>query len=614
MTRFFNLLKKTHIFRSLPDTDLQRIESTCRRKDFDRGDIIFAEGSPGHHFYIIIRGEVEIWKSYGSPARDLLAICVKGHAFGELALIDDSPRSATAVARGRCSLLVIERSEFLQVLQDSPPLSFSMMQSLSQMIRERTDTYVANLREKNRKLESAYERLKREIGARRQVRKELDDRITCDPLTGLPNRPAFLAHLQMTMSRARQEQKYDYTVSCVDIDRFSAVNESMGYRAGDDILSALARRMRPRFGKNAILARFSGDSFALLLPDGGTAAAVQAAGQIQEMLQEPFVISDREIFITVSTGIATGRSGYNSGVDILRDADIAMYEAKTDGQGQYRIYDPVRHGKTLDLLELETDLRRAVEKWEFTLEYQPIVRLTTGEIAGFEALVRWIHPERGRIGPDIFIPIAEKTGQIVPLGSRILKEACAQMQAWSGLISNSAPVFVSVNISARQMVQADFMTQFRETLRETGLAGRFLKVEITESVLIENVDYFLKVLKEIRETGVRIALDDFGTGYSSLSYLYKFPIDVLKIDRAFVTRMGIENAKDLVPVIISIAHSMNMDVVAEGVETLDQAEQLRMLGCEYGQGFLFSKSLTPAAVFRLIIIGGYDWCRIARSD
>ncbi|QTA79987.1 GGDEF and cyclic nucleotide-binding EAL domains-containing protein [Desulfonema limicola] len=601
MGRYFHFLKNVKFFQSLCDKDIHEIEAVCKKQVFEPDRIIFLEGTLGSHFYIILKGNVEIIKDYTRQDKDSLIILKQEQSFGELALIDNFPRSATAVTRSETVLLSISRNDFHNVIKGSAPISFSIMKSLSYMIRERTESFIDDLRQRNLNLETAYAQLKQEIEERRQAEKKLHHQAFHDSLTNLPNRAYFLDHLQDVMEKAKNKKMF-YAVLYLDIDRFNVINESFGHIIGDEVLVRISGRLKNCIRRSEILARFGGDEFAVLLegikqPEDASVVAKR----IQEALEHPLLIQGKEIFITASIGIVTSRHKYQSTVEILRDADVAMYGAKAKGLAEYQFYDEVLHEKTMDMLRLETDLRKGVERGEFVLEYQPIVSLQTCEIAGFETLVRWQHPERGIISPEIFIPIAEKTGSIIKLGDWILYEGCCQMKQWLEKIPANRQLFININVSGKQFIQPDFIAKFKETLSQTGLPGSYLKIEMTESVLMKNVDQLNNILSQIKALGVRIALDDFGTGYSSLSYLHKFPIDVLKIDRSFVVQMGARNEKDLVSIIISIAKNMKMDVVAEGIETAAQFKRLHSYDCQYGQGFLFSKPLRTKEAENLIM-------------
>jgi diguanylate cyclase (GGDEF)-like protein len=608
MNDHYNFLKGVHFFKTLSDNDIVKIQSVCREEIFSPGEVIFSEGSPGKCFFIIINGSVEVWKDYKAPNQDLLAVCEEGDAFGELSLIDDSPRSATVVAQRPSRLLSINRDDFRGVIKGSSSISLSIMKSLSSMIRDRTQSYVENLRKRNQHLETAYARLKREIEDRRQAEKQLLHQSFHDSLTSLPNRALFLNCLQSVIAKAQRNRQYAYAVLYMDIDRFSAINESLGHVAGDRILIQVAERLKNCLPAGEVIARFSGDEFAVLVEgENQPQDAVQVAQRIQRDLDAPFIINKKEIFVTACIGIVPGSSRYASTIEVLRDADITLCSAKAQGYSEYQVYDEIHRERTLNILNLETELRGAVDRKEFILKYQPIVSMETGRIAGFETLVRWVHPERGLISPGVFIPIAERTGTIVALGKWIISEACRRMQYWLKEMDGSQNIFINVNVSGKQFMHPDFMLFFKDTLCETGVPGNLIKLELTESILIENIDYLTSIFEQMKELGVRIAIDDFGTGYSSLSYLYRFPIDVLKIDRSFVVRLDSPEQRELVAIIVSIARNMKMNVVAEGVETPEQFQILHDYGCEYGQGFLFSKPVDADTATDLLSRGEPLW-------
>jgi predicted signal transduction protein with EAL and GGDEF domain len=359
------------------------------------------------------------------------------------------------------------------------------------------------------------------------------------------------------------------------------------------LLVGIARRLENSLRPGDTIARLGGDEFTILLEDiQDRSYVVQIVDRIQKELSAPFSLSGREVFTTVSIGIAVSSKEYEQTEDILRDADTAMYRAKALGKARYEIFDKGMHDRATKLLQLETDLRRAMERDEFFVFYQPIMSLETGGLRGFEALVRWRHPEQGFIPPSDFIPVAEETGMIVQLGEYVLREACRQMRHWEVVLPSDPPLFMSVNLSVKQFSQPNLVETVAAILRETRLDSKNLKLEITESAVMENVETATELLNRLRALGLRISMDDFGTGYSSLSHLRRFPIDTLKIDRSFVTQMGDdeENA-EIVRTIVGLAQNLGMDVVAEGVETPEQVATLKTLGCEYGQGYFFSKPL-----------------------
>jgi diguanylate cyclase (GGDEF)-like protein/PAS domain S-box-containing protein len=420
-----------------------------------------------------------------------------------------------------------------------------------------------------------------------------------DALTGLPNRALFMDHLQLATERAKRRDDYHFAVLFMDLDRFKNINDSLGHMVGDQLLINIARRLEKCLRPGDTVARLGGDEFTILLEEiSDVSEATEIANRVQQEMALPFNLAGHEVYTTVSIGVAPSMTGYTKPQDILRDADTAMYYAKSNGKARYEMFDQEMHAQAVDLLRLETDLRRAIDRQEFRLHYQPIVSLSTGRISGFEALVRWQHPERGFISPDKFISLAEETDMILPIGKWVLTEACRQMRAWQQQYPAHAALSISVNLSCKQFRQPNLVEQVSRILLETGLDARCLKLEITESVVMENIDTAIDMMKELRALGVQLSMDDFGTGYSSLSYLHRFPISALKIDRSFVSRMdGNNENKEIVRTIVMLARNLGMEVIAEGVEGETQLSQLTALGCEYGQGYFFSrpKKAEPAA-------------------
>jgi diguanylate cyclase (GGDEF)-like protein/PAS domain S-box-containing protein len=423
-----------------------------------------------------------------------------------------------------------------------------------------------------------------------------------DALTGLPNRALFMDHVKMAIQRSRRSGDRLFAALFLDLDRFKIINDSLGHMVGDQLLVGIAHRLEACLRPGDTVARLGGDEFTILLEDLSTMDdALDVARRVQEAVTQPFNIGGHEVFTTASIGIALSNTGYERAEELLRDADTAMYRAKLEGKKRHVVFDKAMHDRAMELLQTETDLRRALTRQEFFLNYQPLVNLVTGRVASFEALVRWRHPERGLVMPGDFVPVAEETGLIVPLGLWVLNEACRQMREWQRLGLADEAVTMSVNLSGRQFSQADLIDQISLALREAGLKAANLKLEITESMVMENFDTAIDMLTQLRVLGVGLSIDDFGTGYSSLSYLHRFPIDTLKIDRSFVTQMtdNSENA-EIVRTIVTLARSLDMAVVAEGVETADQLRQLGELGCDYGQGYLFSRPVGPGQAAELL--------------
>jgi len=429
-----------------------------------------------------------------------------------------------------------------------------------------------------------------------------------DSLTGLPNRVLFMDRLGQAMNRAKRSPERQFAVLFLDLDRFKIVNDSLGHALGDRLLVETGARLSASLRPADTVARLGGDEFAILLDEiREPADAMRFADRVQKSLQDPFQVEGREVYSTASVGIALSTLGYEVPEEMLRDADTAMYRAKSKGKARFVVFDKAMHEQALALLELETDLRRAAEHHDFILHYQPIVSLRTGKIAGFEALLRWNHPTKGFIPPSRFIPLAEETGLIIPIGNRVLREACRQLRAWQGRFPQSPALQMAVNLSGVQMLQPELIMQIESALRDFGLDGRSLKLEITESVIMEHAQYAREMLQQMKSQDIRLAIDDFGTGYSSMSYLRRYPIDTVKVDQSFVAKVNVdEESLEIVRSIISMAHNLKMDVVAEGVETPEQLARMRTLGCEYAQGYFFSRPVDKDAA-EALLGGGWSW-------
>jgi diguanylate cyclase (GGDEF)-like protein len=424
-----------------------------------------------------------------------------------------------------------------------------------------------------------------------------------DPLTGLPNRAMFMDRLDRVMARAKTDRRVGFAVFFLDVDRFKIVNDSLGHLAGDELLIGLAQRLEQSLrstdtvaradGGEHTLARLGGDEFTILLDGVRTEEDAQAvAVRLLSVVAQPFTLQGREVFTSVSIGIVMSAERYAQAEDMVRDADTAMYQAKARGKARCELFDLSMLAAAERRLELESDLRRALVREELRVYYQPIVALSEDRLSGFEALVRWHHPERGIVSPDEFIPTAEETGLIVPIGNWVLREACRQMRAWSDEFPACAELVINVNLSARQCMQPDLLRDVTQILAETGLPAERLKLEITEGIVLENSDEVASILNALRALGVQLGLDDFGMGYSGLSYLQRFPFQTLKIDRSFVNGMEEAGNAEIIRAIVSMAYGLNMNVTAEGVETPEQVARLKELACESGQGFYFSKPLT----------------------
>ena len=424
-----------------------------------------------------------------------------------------------------------------------------------------------------------------------------------DALTGLPNRALFMERLGMALERAKGRGRGGFAVLLLDLDRFKVVNDSLGHRAGDQLLIQISRRLERTRRAGDTVARLGGDEFAVLVEgvENGSDAA-RVAERVQRELSMPFDIDGQEVFTSASIGIALGGGPASARPeDMLRDADTAMYRAKGMGIAKHAVFDVTMHDRAVAVLQLENDLRRAIERGELRVQYQPIVALASGRIVGFEALARWHHRQRGIVAPSEFIPLAEETGVIGSLGRWVMQEACTQMRRLQAKFPREKALTLSVNISGRQVLQADLVEQIDDTLRATGLDARSLRLEITESVLVENAAAATRCLTRLRQLGLQLCIDDFGTGYSSLSYLHRLPIDLLKIDSSFVRTMGSdEKNRRIVETILLLGRNLGVEVVAEGVETAAQATALHRLGCSLVQGFLFSQPLDIDAAAALV--------------
>lgn len=466
--------------------------------------------------------------------------------------------------------------------------------------------------ERTSELTIAKEALEQENLERRKAQATLERMAWHDPLTDLPNRLWLMGKLQALIEHSKQNTAHQFAVLFLDCDRFKIVNDSLGHMIGDKLLVEIAHRLSSCLPTKASIARFGGDEFILVLEEiDDLDDAKQLAVQLQEALAAPFSIERHEMYVSASIGIVLGSSSVDHPEDLVRDADIAMYRAKALGRSGYYVFNTNLYNNAQKRLQLETDLRRAVERQEFFLQYQPIVSLKSGKIEGFEALVRWNHPKQGLISPLDFISVAEETGLILFLGQWVLAESCRQFQAWKAEIEAnaigecSAEIFslkISVNLSAKQFSQPGLIDMIDKIFEDTDFKSSNLNLEITESVLMDDPESNSLILDALKDRHIQLAIDDFGTGYSSLSYLHRFSVDILKIDRSFVSRLG-SNREGLriIEAMTSMAQSLDITVVAEGVETMEQAAQLRQLGCEYAQGYWFAKPLDPESAIKLLL-------------
>lgn len=441
-----------------------------------------------------------------------------------------------------------------------------------------------------------------DISERKQAEAQLHHAAFYDSLTGLPNRTLFTEHLELAINRARQGQDHLFGVLFLDIDRFKNINDSLGHVVGDQLLKAVAGRLAGCVRPEDTVSRFGGDEFAILLNGIKNATdAFAITERIMRDVESPFRLSGYDVFTSTSIGIALSSIGYSSSEEILRDADTAMYRAKEQGKGRFEVFDKVMHARAISRLQIESDLRRALERKEFEVYYQPIMKLEDGGVSGFEALIRWQHPEKGLVSPAEFIPVAEDTELIIPIGHWVLFEACRQVRQWQLAFPNDTPLTISVNLSGKQFKQPDLVGQVKQILYQTGLDPHCLRLEITESMVMEDAEAATAMLRQLRSLNVQLSIDDFGTGYSSLSYLHRFPVNILKIDKSFVGRMSVdEESLGIVETIITLASKLKMDVVAEGIETNEQWDKLKAFQCQYGQGYLFSKPVPAVDACKLV--------------
>ncbi|MGB8702667.1 MAG: EAL domain-containing protein [Thermosynechococcaceae cyanobacterium] len=431
-----------------------------------------------------------------------------------------------------------------------------------------------------------------EISAQKLTQFQLQQDAFYDKLTGLPNRSLFIDRLGQSVRRGQREGNSQFAVLFLDLDRFKVINDSLGHAVGDMLLTQVAQRLQNCVRPGDTVARLGGDEFTILLAEiGSLVDVIQVTERILKDMSAPFLLENQEIFTTTSIGIALSSSGYSYPEDLIRDADIALYQAKASGKACYALFQPGMHIHAVARLQMENDLRRAIQRQEFCLLFQPIVSMETGTLAGMETFVYWQHPTRGLLAPGEFLPIAEETGLMIPIGQWVLQTACTQMSQWHQSFPAAHLVFISVNLSSLEMMHPDLVAFLQTVLQETELNPLRLKLEMTESTLMQHSESVLLQLQHIKALGVQLCIDDFGTGYSALSYLDQFPIDYLKIDRSFIARADAPEQLEIVRTILSLAASLGLQAVAEGVETKAQLAQLRALQCEFGQGYTFARPM-----------------------
>jgi len=555
-----------------------------------------------------------------------------------LLLVDDDAMNRDALARrltrsgynvltaesGSVALRIVRERRVDAVLLDVMMPGISGIETLRQLreIRSVADLPVIMVTAKDQS-EDIVEAL--DLGANDYVSKPIDFAVAlariraqvttrrADPLTGLPNRALFLDRLNRMLT-TQAAGGAPFAVLFLDVDRFKIINDSLGHVAGDELLVEIAKRLErslratdtvARFEGEHTLARIGGDEFTILLAGVGEAErALAIAGRLGAAVAQPIQLQGREVVTSISIGIVISAERYARAEEMVRDADTAMYRAKELGKARCEIFDTSMRAAVEERLVLESDLRGALERRELEVYYQPIVSLSEARLSGFEALLRWNHPRRGLVLPAEFIPTAEETGLILPIGSWVMREACRQLRAWDQEFPDSNHLVVNVNLSARQCTHPDLLQDVQRILTDTGLQPSRLKLEITEGVVLENSEAVASVLRELRVIGVQLGLDDFGMGYSALSYLHNFPFQTIKIDRAFVSGMQSGSNTEIIRAIVSLAAGLAMNVTAEGIETLEQVNRLQELACEFGQGYYFDKPLTSADARAILKDGG----------
>jgi len=500
---------------------------------------------------------------------------------------------------------VKQRTAQLEEANEALKQEIAQKEKYQNQLEEANEILKQEIAEKEKyqnQLEAANEALKKEIAQKEKYQKQLLHKAFHDDLTGLPNRALFMSRLEDALMRTKNQENYLFAVLFLDCDRFKVVNDSLGHLIGDQLLVAVATRLESCLQLKDVIARFGGDEFTILLDNIKDLKEAEAiASQINKSLEKPFSLGEHDLYINASIGIVLGTKNYQQADQILRDADTAMYCSKELGKARYTVFDQGMHKRSLGIFKLETNLRQAMELDEFVLFYQPIICLSTGKIISFEALLRWQHREKGLISPVHFIPKTEETGLIVDIGIWVLNQALSQLRNWQDQGLVTPDLTMSVNLSVKQFSSSHLLDEIDKTLAQNLLDGSRLNLEITESAIMENPDLATRVLQQMRMRKVTLSIDDFGCGYSSLSYLHRFPVNNLKIDRSFISRIGNhgENS-EIIQTILTLAHQLKLKVIAEGIETAKQFDHLRELGCEFGQGYFFSKPLDANSVAKVL--------------
>lgn len=541
--------------------------------------------------YISIRSNEGIWKVWNEYCFNALVIYLSGALLGGLlskALKQVDLFLFVSVA-GFFAVVYFTYARYANAVKNSSAKA-------EKAERDRAEQAEQHISE----LEHYIQQLEVSSTALRESHERLHHTVYHDALTGLPNRNYFLDELNNLLER-RTESREDFAVIFLDLNRFKTINDSLGYTIGDEMIKTVAQRLSSSGVEGCSVGRFGGDEFAMIMTGiKSTGDALALANWMNSQVAQPYDLLGRHVFATASIGIAISDDRYRDAEEILRDADIAMYNAKENNKPCV-VFDQIMHARAVSLLELETDLRLAVQRKEFELYYQPIVSLSDTSLLGFEALIRWNHPSRGLVTPGEFIDTAESTGLMIPMTLQVLRTACDQLTKWKRARVAPRSLMMSVNLSASHLSQPDVVNQLKEIIEESGIDPSCLKLEITESAVMGNAEAVIEVLKKIQRLGVQLSIDDFGTGYSNLSYLHRFPIDTLKVDRSFVSTMedGSENG-EIVRTVIALAKALRLSVIAEGIESIHQFHQLRILGCEFGQGYLFARPLPEKEATQLL--------------
>lgn len=583
--------------------DFDRIE-TRKTLDFKvKGEKYFLQVNPLQDEHglnwlgIIVIPESDFMAQINANTRVTFLLCLGALGLGTLVSIYTSRWITRPIEKLIRASKEIAEGNLVQIVNSAELKELNILtHSFNQMAKQLRASFTS-LKQVNEDLES-------EISDRKIIEEQLRHSSLHDALTNCPNRTFLMEKLEIALKKAQKDTNYLFAVLFIDLDRFKVINDSLGHQIGDQLLITITHRLTSVVRASDIVARLGGDEFVILLePIQNLSDAIHIAERINKKLEDPLEFDNHKVLTSASIGITLGSSHYHQGIELLRDADIAMYRAKAKGKARYELFNQEMYNKALKRLQLEQDLHQALTNQELQVYYQSIVSLKTDRIVGFEALIRWHHPHRGWISPAEFIPIAEETGLIIPIGQWILRSACQQIAQWNKNLSINNPLKISVNLSVKQLQDPDFIEKIDSILAETNLQGKSLQLEITESMLMENLDELSNILWQLKAREIELSIDDFGTGYSSLSYLHLLPINNLKIDRSFVNSMEQEkDSKGIVQTIINLAQQLNMKTIAEGIESEEQLNKLKALKCDKAQGFFLSKPIPPHLVEELLNI------------